>query len=56
MLNHPDNDHWKEWRDAVARHGYSLELARASRVLRELESLTPEAFESFTANLYFNLA
>lgn len=56
MLHYPDNDHWHEWREAVKRTGYNLELARAARIILELESLTPAAFESFTANLYRDLA
>ena len=52
MLTHPDNDHWREWREAVKRTGYNESLSRAARVLQELESLTPAAFESYTANLY----
>ena len=52
MLHHPDNDHWHEWREAVKRTGYNMALANASLALQELESFTPAAFESFTANLY----
>ena len=52
MLAHPDNDHWSAWREAVNRTGYNMALAHASRVLQEIESLSPSAFESFTANLY----
>ena len=55
-LHHPDNDHWNEWREAVNRTGYNMALANASRALQELESFTPAAFESFTANLYRDLA
>jgi hypothetical protein len=55
-LHHPDNDHWHEWREAVNRTGYNMALANASRALQELESFTPAAFESFTANLYRDLA
>lgn len=52
MLHHPDNDHWDAWRESVRRTGYNMALAHASRVLQEIESLSPAAFESFTANLY----
>ena len=55
-LNHPDNDHWREWREAVKRTGYTEQLAHAARVLQELDSLTPAAFESYCANLYRDLA
>jgi hypothetical protein len=48
----PVNDHWQEWRKAVQRTGYNFTLAKASRMLIELNALTPQAFESFTANLY----
>ena len=51
-LLHPENDHWAEWREAVKRTGYSFNLAHAARALQELDTLTPAAFESFTANLY----
>jgi hypothetical protein len=46
------NDHWTEWREAVKRTGYNFALAHAARALLELETLTPQAWESFTANLY----
>ena len=52
MLRHADNDHWAEWREAVNQTGYNVQLAYAARVLLELDTLTPAAFESFTANLY----
>ena len=52
MLTHSDNDHWREWREAVKRTGYNPALAHAARVLQELESLTLSAFENCTANLY----
>ena len=55
MLHHPENTHWQEWREAVKRTGYNLQLATASRVLMEIESLTPQAFESYCANLYRSL-
>jgi hypothetical protein len=55
FLHHHDNDHWREWREAVERTGYTESLSRAARVLLELENLSPSAFESFTANLYQNL-
>jgi hypothetical protein len=54
-LEHPDNNHWQEWRDAVQRTGYNFTLARASRVLREISDMTPQCFESVTANLYRNM-
>ena len=40
MLHHHDNDHWREWRGAVKRTGYTSQLARAAKVLLELETLT----------------
>jgi hypothetical protein len=55
MLQHPENEHWQEWRKAVEKTGYNLQLSHASKCLRELEKLTPSAFESYTANLYQNL-
>jgi len=55
LMQHPDNDHWREWREAVKRTGYNLALANASRFLQELESFTPQAFESYCANLYRDL-
>jgi hypothetical protein len=51
-LRHPENDHWGAWRVAANRDGYNEQLSHASRVLRELESMTPECFESYSANLY----
>jgi hypothetical protein len=56
FLYHPDNDHWREWREAVKRTGYTKQLSCAARVLLELESFTPQAFESYCANLYSDLA
>ena len=56
MLHHPDNDHRREWREAVKRTGYTKQLSCAARVLLELESFTPQAFESYCANLYSDLA
>ena len=55
MLHHPDNDHWQEWREAFKSTGYNFNLARAARFLTELERFTPQAFESYSANLYRDL-
>ena len=55
-LSHPDNDHWAEWREAVRRTGYNFALANAARFLLELDTMSPDAFESVTANLYRDLA
>ena len=55
-MQHPDNDHWREWREAVKRTGYTKQLSCAARVLIELETMTPQAFESYCANLYRDLA
>jgi hypothetical protein len=51
-LWHVDNDHWAVWREAANRYGFNNELAKAARVLEEMESMTPECFESYSANLY----
>jgi len=56
MLTHPDNDHWHEWRESVKRTGYTEQLSCAAKVLIELETLTPQAFESYCANLYREIA
>lgn len=52
MKDHPDNDHWKEWRASVIRTGYNFKLARAEQILRELERLTPEQIEQMTTPIY----
>jgi hypothetical protein len=51
LLEHPDNDHWLAWREAVARTGYTIALENASRMLQDIERLSPEQFEAFTANI-----
>ena len=49
MLHHHDNDHWREWREAVKRTGYTSQLARAAKVLLELETLTAREFGYYCA-------
>ena len=48
----PIDDHWQVWREAVARTGYTIALENASRMLQDIERLSPEQFEAFTANIY----
>lgn len=55
MIQHRENDHWAEWRDAVKRDGYNATLACAARCLMEIDGLTPEAFENLTAGLFQQL-
>ena len=40
-LQHPDNDHWAEWREAVERTGHTDALKIASQRLLMIERLTP---------------
>jgi hypothetical protein len=55
-LEHPDNDHWQAWREAVARTGYTTNLSYAATILEALlERMTPEQFEQRYANMYRNL-
>jgi hypothetical protein len=55
-LEHPENNHWQEWRDAVQRTGYTTKLAYAATIMLELlERMTPQQFEAHYANMYRNM-
>jgi hypothetical protein len=55
-LEHPDNNHWQEWRDAVQRTGYTANLSYAATIIEAfLERMTPEQFEAYYANMYRNM-
>jgi hypothetical protein len=41
------NTHWKEWRDAVLRTGYTPQLKRAAVILETLDRMNPIAVQSF---------
>jgi hypothetical protein len=45
------DNHWGEWRLAVARSGYTPALQRASRLLEELDQMTPYEVEAMMRSI-----
>jgi hypothetical protein len=51
MLHHPKNDHWREWREAVRRTGYTDALQIAAQRLLLLDQLTLAQVHDFLSSI-----